>query len=335
MNIMQQRPLLAAAQRIVPYLKRIDENRYYSNVGPLAMEFEKRLSEKFKAPCVTTSSATSGITACLVILNLKKGSFVACPSWTFVATAAAIVAAGHVPYFCDTNEITWEMEMSGKAKPSALVVVSPFGKPLSPNWERLHEACGIPIIIDAAAGFDSVKVGKCPVVISTHATKVFGTGEGGIVLSPDKKFLDKVRTISNFGLPSVERMGINAKMSEYAAAVGLAELDWWEVKRALWLGVKEYYMETFAEFESPIFSTDWASNVFPITVPNAHKVVEKIGMGRTWKPVHNMPAYANYPRTDMTDTNKLADTTLLLPFSIDQTKEEIEFIKNKLMGALV
>lgn len=332
MNILQQRPLLASASRIAPYLKRLDENRYYSNVGPLVLEFEKRLSEKFQTPCVTTSSATTGITACLLALNLPKGSLVACPSWTFVATAAAIISAGHIPYFVDADKKTWLMGTLPKHI-SAAVFVLPFGSPV--DFTLLDEYSDkVSIIIDAAAGFDSVRSCKCPVVISTHATKTFGTGEGGIVLSPDESFLKAIRTISNFGLPDVKRIGINAKMSEYAAAVGLSELDWWEAKRVLWLGVKELYMETFAEFKSPIFDSRWASNVFPVTVTNASKVIERMGMGRLWTPVHKMYAYADYPRTVMTGTDELAETILLLPFSIDQTREEIAYIKTKLMEAL-
>lgn len=334
MNILQQRPLLASAERIAPYLKRIDETRYYSNVGHLVKEFEQRISEKFKTPCVTTSSATTGITACLLAFNLPKGSLIACPSWTFVATAAAIIAASHVPYFVDVYSDDW-IPVALPRHVSAAVIVSPFGIPVNTTaLDTLSESSGIPIIIDAAAGFDSVKPGKCPVVISTHATKTFGTGEGGIVLSPDQGFLDKVRTISNFGLPEVKKVGLNAKMSEFSAAVGLAELDWWAVKRMLWLGVKELYMETFAGFTSPVFDISWASNVFPITVPNAAHALVRMGMGRAWNPVHRMPAYSDYPRTAMHVTDKLARTTLLLPFSIDQTREEVAYIKGKLCASL-
>lgn len=334
MKILQQRPLLPSADKIEPYLRRIDENRYYSNSGPLVLEFEKRLSGKFGAPCITTISCTSGLTACLLALNLPERSFVACPSWTFVATAAAIVAAGHIPYFVDVSN-SWIANFNRNIKISASIIVSPFGCPVDiTTCDFLAEDSGCKIIIDAAAGFDSASAGKCPVVVSTHATKTFGTGEGGFVMCRDEDLLASIRSICNFGLPSVGYAGINGKMSEYAAAVGLAELDGWEAKRMKWLGVKSAYMEAFADYETPVFDLRWASNVFPICVPNAAQVVERMGMGRTWTPVHRMKAYEKYPRTSMEVTDKIAETTLLLPFSIDQTNEEIAYIKERLVEAL-
>ena len=98
------RPLLPTSDKLVPYLRRLDESRTYSNFGELNAEYQERLGELFCAPCVTGSSATSLITATLMAYDLPKGSLVAMPSWTFPATAAAVVGAGHVPYFCDVDE---------------------------------------------------------------------------------------------------------------------------------------------------------------------------------------------------------------------------------------
>lgn len=315
------KPLLPSHDKIVPYLKKIDFNRYYSNVGPLVLEYERRL-KPLVGPCVTVSSCTSGLTACLLALNLTKGSFISCPSWTFVATAAAIVAAGHIPYFTDVSE-NWESIINTKCK--AAIVVMPFGAPIS--TVSLEEA-PIPVIIDAAGGFDTMRICKpvnIPIVISTHATKVFGTGEGGIVSCTDTSILKKIREISNFGMDAQRQVrvsGINAKLSEYAAAVGLAELDSWATKRFNWMVTKNAYISEFKEFDTPVHDDRWASYVFPVKLKNIDNALKIHGV-RRWVPVHKYPPYRDYPRTPMKYTDELENTVALLPYAIDSSPGDI------------
>ena len=328
---MHSRPLLPNADKLLPYLKRIDESRYYSNTGPLVFELEGRLSEHFGCGVVTASSCTSGLTACLTAWNLPKGSRISVPSFTFVASASAIIASGHVPYFFDIG-FNWCLDVKGR------MAVCVFGRPLaSENPEPEH----LPIVIDGAAAFDTIKASECPTVISTHATKVFSTGEGGLILSKDEAFLKTVREILNFGIDenrNVNYFGFNGKMSEYAAAVGLAELDGWADKRARWIETKRRCKAAFPKYRS-LVEGEWASNVYPIVLnrPSARvvrKMCERGMLSRKWIPVHYLKAYENFPRTDMTYTNELAKNTILLPFSIDITDEEIAQIGEALCASL-
>ena len=287
------KPLLPTADKLLPYLKRIDESRIYSNFGLLNAEYQERLSELFGAPCVTGSSATSLITATLMAYDLPKGGLVAMPSWTFPATAAAVVNAGLVPYFVD---ITPDGILAVGECPcyvSAIVLVSPLGAPLH-NYIPIVKALSLdmPIIIDAAAGFDAFsticKPGNIPVIISTHATKAFGTGEGGFVSCRDTDLLERVRRISNFGLTPdrrIEYTGLNAKFDEYHAAVGLASLDEWPEKRKLLLeAVKPYGL-------------DYAVTQVPVRGQGV--------LGRYGCHVHD--AYKDYPRTELPVTEELIE----------------------------
>lgn len=284
------KPLLPTADKIMPYLRRVDESRYYSNFGELNTEYKNRLGELFGAPCATGSSATSLITATLMALGLPKGSMVVMPSWTFPATAAAVVSAGLVPYFVDV----WDNGvLTGDAfqhHAAAVIVVSPFGSPLDMTvWNDWNNE-RIPVIIDAAAGFDAFsticKPQSTPVIISTHATKAFGTGEGGFVTCTDTDLLERVRRITNFGLTPdrrIEYTGLNCKFSEYHAAVGLAELDGWKDKRKLILEkVKPY-------------GIDYAVTLVPV---RGEGVMGKYGC-------HIHPAYAEFPRTELPVTEEL------------------------------
>lgn len=274
------RPKLPSADALLPYLRRIDENRMYCNFGPLNAEYEARLADLFKVPVVTASSATSALTATLMAYDLPKGAFVAMPSWTFPATAAAVVNAGLMPHFVDVDEKTcalnpWER----RGVYWAAIAVAPFGSPVNvERWEYFAKVFRIPVIIDAAAGFDalstSCKPGNCPVIVSTHATKAFGTGEGGFVACADTDLLEKIRRITNFGLSPdrrVEYNGLNAKFSEYHAAVGLASLDWWPQKRKLLLDAVKPYGLDYAVTQIPVRGGDGKKGVYGCHIHGAYR----------------------------------------------------------------
>lgn len=326
------RPLLPGAAKIAPYWERIDRNRYYSNTGPLALELEERLGRLFSAPCVSASSATSALTATLLALRLPKGSRVAVPSWTFSATPAAIVAAGHIPCFVDVDKDGKPKQFSPAAK--AAVIVAPFGDPLDTvRWDRFSEKIKIPVIIDAAAGFDTFSTvcrpGKCPVVISTHATKVFGTGEGGFVTCQDSELLREVRRICNFGITEereVRICGINAKMSEYHAAVGLAELDGWKEKRGRWMEVSKWYEDGFGPLGSESALSTCHLHVPSPAVDMLISTLARQGIqaGRARYGCHRLAAYAAFPSADLPVTEELMGKTVMLPMFVDMTKEQVQ-----------
>lgn len=262
------RPRLPAADSILPYLRAIDENQYYSNFGPMVGEVERRLAERFGVDpaCVTTvSNATSGLTAALQAesrtrrRNVNDGpAFCLLPAWTFVATLHAVLAAGLEPYLLDVDEETWALtpECVENAlnrvpgEPVAVVPVSPFGRPLDmPAWDALSERTGLAVVVDAAAAFDKGAAGVSPSVFSLHATKVLAAGEGGFVVSEDADLVNEIRKCINFGFLGdrvAQSRAINGKMSEYHAAVTLAALDAWPETRQVFDGIARAYQECFA-----------------------------------------------------------------------------------------
>jgi len=106
------RPFMPSAQQILPYLKRIDESGWYSNFGPLLTELEQRLASRFAGPVavVTAANGTQALTLALMASRAPQGSLCAVPSWTFVATLHAIVAAGLIPWMVDVDPDTWMVE---------------------------------------------------------------------------------------------------------------------------------------------------------------------------------------------------------------------------------
>src|SRR5438309_1034611 len=110
------RPKLPPAERVVPYLRRIDGARVYSNFGPLARALEERLAAHFgnaSGTVTTVANATLGLALALLAQGARRGTLCVMPAWTFVATAHAAMMAGLVPYFVDVDRSTWALDADG------------------------------------------------------------------------------------------------------------------------------------------------------------------------------------------------------------------------------
>lgn len=232
-------PDMPTVQQVTPLLEEIDQNRWYSNFGPLEERFRFRVAQEVfngisKDNLATCSSGTSAIALSLKALGLRKGSKVLIPSYTFPGTVAAVLWAGYQPVLCDVDESAWQLDHTlldwyfQRMEIAAIVPVAAFGSAVNVEiWSEISAKYSIPVIVDAAAALGRQQLGKLILCFSLHATKLVGAGEGGLVVSSDKKFIKKVVQLSNFGYQDGEVIssGTNAKLSEYHAAVGLAQLD--------------------------------------------------------------------------------------------------------------
>lgn len=335
------RPKLPSAESLTPYLNSIDASRIYSNFGPLAVSLEDRLAEHHglnQGTVATVANATLGLAIALAIQQPAPGSLCAMPAWTFVASAHAAVMAGLVPYFVDVEPDTWALDTSkllkklarAPAQIGAIMPVMPFGLPLDiPAWEALRSRTGLAVVIDAAAAFDSIVPSTVPSVVSLHATKALGIGEGGFVMSTDDSIRRAVWMRSNFGFESsrlAQVAAFNAKLSEYHAAVGHAALDEWKQSRAEWRNAAIAYRDALSETnavrlqqgfgETWISSTCLLSFVRPAADQIERSLADRgIDTRRWWgHGAHVHPATASFPRTEMPVTDALARSTLAVPF---------------------
>jgi len=247
------RPQLPDAARLLPYLRRIDDSRTYTNWGPLVTELEQRLASHFGLAEHRVVSASSGTAALVGAILATAGRaslgrpLAIVPAFTFVATAIAVEQCGYRPYIVDVDPDTWALdpeELCGHPRldqVGIVVVAAPFGRPIpQESCRTFRRRTGIPIVIDGGASFEALcndpsqHIGDVPVALSFHATKSFSTGEGGSVVSTDRAVSTLVAQALNFGFHETRNSSMastNGKMSEYHAAVGLAELDGWREKR--------------------------------------------------------------------------------------------------------
>ncbi len=343
------RPKLPPAEALLPYLREIDEGRWYSNFGPLLGRFQARLADHLDIAAegiACVANGTMALTVGLMALGARKGSRCIMPAWTFVATPCAAYAAGLVPYFVDVDAETWAIDpdgartLVGREDIGAVIPVAPFGAPIDrAAWDRFTEQTGIPVIVDAAAGFDTVaripgaRPGPTPIMISLHATKPFAVGEGGVLISTDVDFIARARRTTNFGFRDRSQgsvIGVNAKLTEYAAAVGLAGLDLWQNERASWNELTHHYCRRLAELPEisfcPGYGAGWISSYCNVVLPervNPRTVIDglcKAGIDtRRWWGLgcHRQPAFSRFPRTSLSVTEDLAPRVLGLPFWVD------------------
>jgi dTDP-4-amino-4,6-dideoxygalactose transaminase len=345
------RPRLPVARSLLPYLEQIDASRYYSNFGPLTCQLEARLAAHFGVadPTVTTvANATLGLAVALLAQDPRPGTLGVMPAWTFIASAQAASLAGLVPFFVDVDPATWALDpetaraaiAQAPGEVGAVMPVVPFGRPLDlAAWDRFRSETGLAVVIDAAAGFDTLTPTETPAVVSLHATKVLGVGEGGFVLSTDSALIDGVRTRSNFGFQGTREAlvpALNARMSEYHAAVAHAALDEWDQVRADWLTVSGAYREQLGGSSGVRlqhgFGEAWVTSVCLLELdgPQAGRLEASLAAAgietRQWwgHGAHAHPSTRHLPHTALPATERLARSTIGVPLYRDMRADEID-----------
>jgi dTDP-4-amino-4,6-dideoxygalactose transaminase len=356
------KPQLPPAASILPYLEAIDRKRWYTNAGPLVTELEEQLSRRLgfsDGGVVAAANATVGLTVALLARRVPAGSLCVVPSWTFVATPHAARAAGLTPWFHDVDRRTWALDpyevmetLKRISRPvGAIIVVSPFGAPIDIDaWQEFEDRTGILVVVDAAAGFDTTRPSNIPAVVSLHATKILGAGEGGFVSSTDPRFLERFRAGCNFGFQG-ERIAmlpaLNAKMSEYHAAVALASLALWRETRQQHARIMEWYRQIIPSLDrvslQPGYGQGWVSSTTSALLPQGHAAriaahLHHSGIEtKTWwgEGCHGMPAFMDCPRGLLPVTEELGARVLGLPHFPDMQKQDVDRVAEALEEAVL
>ncbi len=342
------RPSLPRADAITPYLRQLDDARWYSNHGQLITGLEQRLAARFPmgTQVVTVANATQGLTLALRAMGLPLGGQVILPAWTFVATAHAVMQAGLRPWFVDVDAKTWMLDPAalGALGPKldeacAVIPVAAFGKmPDLAAWRAFREATGLPVLIDAAAAFDTLADARLPAIVSLHATKVLGIGEGGFFATDDPGLAHRVYLQTNFGFHDSRDSQVaatNAKLSEYAGAVGQAAMDSWPYDRLRWLRAAQMLRIALVGHPEVTFQDgwgrDWVTSVCTVGLPagasaRVARVLRENGVDtRAWwgEGCHRSTAFTGCRREALPITEALAGSTLGLPFAIDLDGHDI------------
>jgi len=233
------RPRLPDRARFSALLDGVFAARWLTNDGAVVRELEARLHDRLGgAFCAAFCNGTVALQVALRSLDLA-GEVITTP-FTFPATVHAIEWNGLTPVFCDIDPETYNLDPAAAAalrgeRTCALLPVHVFGNPCDVEAiGALAARHGLKVVYDAAHAF-GVSHGGRPIgawgdlsVFSFHATKLFHTAEGGAVTGAVAEAADSVRLLRNFGIVNedeVRGVGLNGKLSELHAALGLALLD--------------------------------------------------------------------------------------------------------------
>ncbi len=273
------KPFLPPLADVVKYLEGVWDCRILTNSGPLHEQLENELASYLGVPYI--SLFANGTLALLVALKALRlqGEVITTP-FSFVATSEALTWNGLLPVFADIQEKNFGLNPSSiesciTPNTSAILAVHCYGMPSNVHEiQEIADNYNLKVIYDAAHAFGvrcccgSVLLQGDLSVLSFHATKVFNTFEGGAIVCADAKTKKRIDRLKNFGFvdeTTVAANGINAKMNEIQAAVGLAQLPLMESVITRRRQIAEMYIELlsdlpglllpdFSEIEQPNFS---------------------------------------------------------------------------------
>ena len=242
------RPSFPGPDELAEDFSEIVNVNWYTNFGPKERQFARALSD-YLGPDLRVATFANGTLALIAALHATVGAgtrdrYLLMPSFTFIAVAQAALWVGYRPWFIDIDPDTWQPSVcSARAvlehsrdRVAGILLTNAFGvgNPQVGAWEDLAAEWELPIVLDSAAGFGSMYAegerlggrGACE-IFSFHATKTFAIGEGGALVSRNPRLVEQAYYFQNFGFAGSRectQLGMNAKLQELNAAIGLRQL---------------------------------------------------------------------------------------------------------------
>ena len=345
------KPFLPPQQVYQSYLDGIWKRQWLTNMGPLASDLELKLKSELKIKhLLFVTNGTVALQMAIKALGLK-GEIITTP-FSFVATTSSIVWEGCVPVFVDIDEHSLnidaeKIEAAITDKTSAILATHVYGNPCDvEKIEEIAKKYHLKVIYDAAHAFGVEINGKSIFeygdisTCSLHATKLYHSGEGGLIVTQDANLLKKLAYIRNFGFDGPEdfaELGLNGKNSEFHAAMGLANLKYIDQiskkRKELTARYDGYLKGLKARRPQWHIASENNAAYYPIVFETEelmlkckdHLQLNEIGSRRYFYPsLANALPYLepqNFPITD-----DIAKRVLCLPLFYDLSVEEVDLI---------
>ncbi|MBP5485349.1 MAG: DegT/DnrJ/EryC1/StrS aminotransferase family protein [Alphaproteobacteria bacterium] len=311
-------------------------------------EFAKFVGRRF---AIAVNGGTSGLDICMKALGIKKGDKVITSAYSFIASANCILYQGAKPVFCDVDSHNGLIDtnklrqiISGKIK--AFLPVDIFGQQYDLSELKKSD---LPIIVDSCESFGvPPQAGALANVYGFYPNKQITTGEGGMIVTDDEQFADKLRSLRNQGFKKTKNylteidIGFNFRMSDINAALGLAQLqNAKKILRKRWKLAHIYskLLNDIPEVEFVLNMKNTNISIFniPVICKNRHirncivQEFEKhqIEYSFGFPPLTHF-AYiqkaTGYKPTDFPNTEIFAQNLLCLPMFTDMSTKQVRFI---------
>jgi dTDP-4-amino-4,6-dideoxygalactose transaminase len=355
-KIFVTQPSLPPLAEFIPYLEQIWESKTLTNNGPYHQQLEKALCEYLGVPHIALfCNGTIALMTALKALRIQ-GEVITTP-YSFVCTSHSLLWNDLQPVFVDVDPFTLNLdprriEEAITPQTSAILPVHCYGLPAdTEEIQRIADVYGLKVIYDAAHAFGVKKNGESILnagdlsVLSLHATKVFNTFEGGAIVCKDEKTKQRIDYLKNFGFANevtVMAPGINGKMSELNAAMGLLQLKYVDTAIEKRRRIQALYRELLSNI--PGIKTmalpedvEWNASYMPVFVNNHfpisrdalyNRLKEHDVHGRRYfyPLISNMPMYRKDPSASprkLPNAHKAADQVLCLPIYPDLLLEDV------------
>lgn len=349
-------PALPPLAEFIPYLEQIWDSKTLTNNGPYHQQLEKALCEYLGVPFISLfCNGTIALMTALKALRIQ-GEVITTP-YSFVCTSHSLLWNDLQPVFVDVDPVTLNLdprriEEAITPQTSAILPVHCYGLPANTEEiQRIADVYGLKVIYDAAHAFGVQHKGESILnagdlsVLSLHATKVFNTFEGGAIICKDTKTKQRIDYLKNFGFAdevTVMAPGINGKMSELNAAMGMLQLKYVDQAIEKRHRVQALYRELLAnvpgiEHMAVPENVQWNGAYFPIFV-NAHYPITRDALyarlqehgvnGRRYffPLISSMPMYRGLPSAaprNLPNAHKAAEQVLCLPIYPDLPLEDV------------
>jgi len=344
------------------------ESTWISSVGKYIDQFESTFSQFCQVKhALSCCNGTVALHLALLALGVGPGDEVIVPTLTFVATANAVSYCGARPVFVDSEPESWNLDAALiedkiTSRTRGTIVVHLFGFPVDMDAVlSVAQKYGLFVLEDAAeahgAEYKGRRIGSLGNIatFSFYGNKIVTTGEGGMVVTDNETLAGRVRRLKGQGMEPDRRywfpeIGYNYRMSNIAAAIGLAQMERvdWHIRRRR--EVAGWYRERFADVPGVILPVEksWARNVswmFSVVLG------DDIGTGRddvmatlgghgietrpVFYPMHVLPPYVssangqNFPVAD-----RISSRGITLPTWAGLKREDVDFICEALISAL-
>ncbi len=336
-----------------------------ARVGSSSMvaSFERAYAKFVKVKhAVAVNSGTAALHMTILAAGVKPGDEVIVPSFTFVATAEAVVLCGAKPVFVDINPQTYNIDPEKfrkaiNAKTKAVIPVDLYG--LSADMQAIRKIAkehNLAVIEDAAQAHGASYKGKPPGCFadmacwSFYASKNMTTGEGGMVTTDNDEYADTLRCMRSHGEKGEYvsfMLGHNYRMPEIPAAIGITQLEklpaFSEKRRRNAQRLTEK-LDLVERLTLPKEPEGYRHSWYLYTVrlqdskgPERDKMVEKLrklGIGATvyyGTPVHRMPYYCQFEEYSLPESDKASDEVFSLPVHPGVTLQEINYIADSVI----
>lgn len=358
-------PLLPDLNDVHALLAEIWQTKVLTNSGPLHKKLESELERFLGAPtAMLFNNGTIALLVALRLFDMPAGSEVITTPLTFAATAHAISWNGLTPVFVDVSPETLtidpaSVEKAITKKTSAILAVHVYGNVCDVDaLQAIADRHRLHLLYDAAHAFGTTVGGKSVAlfgdasVFSLHATKLFNTFEGGLIATPRRSDKEPIYYLRNFGIKNEEEViaiGINGKLNEFQAAIGLLNLPLVREERRRRAILRQSYREFLdgipgitLQPEQPAVSG--SEQYFPI-------VVDEDRFGRSRDAVYlslkgqgifarkyfypictDFEPYRSYPIHSVRPTpyvNKVKSQVLCLPFHSGVDDQDLADIRNE------